>query len=553
MGDPPSTLSQPHRRRLLFRDGPADETVLVIHGTFANAGGPAGDLATLPWWRGDFCRRLDALLASQGSGARCWAHRMIEKPSSSRFGGGFYEPFAWTGDNSEFARRTAAVALANELQTLEQDSEIRRYHIVAHSHGGNVLRQAVWLMPERPKKIAAVAYLGTPFLHFSEGGRIRYVVRRVHWLSVLVLIGFVWTLGLLPQSAQSTAHVWGGLVAAGIVSSIAFYFRKTREGHARAPGTLFCFEHDEAVALLTHCAQFARAPERLLFQLFRPGPGDSVRSESIWNDTVRQVVERSIVRLERVPLLGGLLHAVGVLLLVMGFAPYRPRLIPFLNSRMPRLRGSFMFFYDRVATDPTLGDDGQARLAVPTSDVNTSNRGSFLDPLHQVGVAVATIASVAAYVLLYPVDWLLGIGPWLGQVGSRLALWIGVRATARTAFGMDVIGAGFRVDEVATLPPEVTRIPIDPSLENSLLKQMSGTAAAQSEHLRRVFGTRGPAFLVESIREVFADTALLHSQYYQDERIIAQVATAIASASSGEQSPVSRNPAGVSHQPPAIN
>lgn len=67
------------------------ETVLLIHGTFANRR-RGGDT---DWWHpgSEFCRHVDASLHRAGSAARCWAHL------------GHDRPFAWTGENSERARR----------------------------------------------------------------------------------------------------------------------------------------------------------------------------------------------------------------------------------------------------------------------------------------------------------------------------------------------------------------------------------------------------------------------------------------------------------------
>src|SRR5215471_2054056 len=127
------------------------ETVLLIHGTFANE--------ALSWWLpdSDFCRKLDAALVERKSRARCWAH--IINPA---------DVLAWTGDNLESERRFAGDRLAKAITNLETTTDIDRYHIVAHSHGGNVVLHALRSLAEGPKKLGAIIFLGTPVLSFSR-------------------------------------------------------------------------------------------------------------------------------------------------------------------------------------------------------------------------------------------------------------------------------------------------------------------------------------------------------------------------------------------------
>jgi hypothetical protein len=97
----------------------AIETVVLVHGTFANV---QHDGAT-DWWRpgSSYARSLDEQLLASGCAARCWAHLKGT-------------PFAWTGANTERARRDAGRALAEEIESLEGNPRIAKYHLVAHSH-----------------------------------------------------------------------------------------------------------------------------------------------------------------------------------------------------------------------------------------------------------------------------------------------------------------------------------------------------------------------------------------------------------------------------------
>src|SRR5450432_1381962 len=56
----------------------------------------------------------------------------------------------------------------SRISNQSQTSTIYRYHIVAHSHGGNVVLHALRSLTKDPKKLGAVIFLGTPVLCFSR-------------------------------------------------------------------------------------------------------------------------------------------------------------------------------------------------------------------------------------------------------------------------------------------------------------------------------------------------------------------------------------------------
>jgi hypothetical protein len=131
------------------------ETVIIVHGTFAApeegatrwyqpvAGAPASD---------GFIAKLDAALSLRGSPARCWAHC-----SESA------QIFHWSGANDWVARTNAAAALRDYVAELQKQGW--RCHIVAHSHGGSVVADALsnpsaW--PSGPP--GRIVTLGTPFM-----------------------------------------------------------------------------------------------------------------------------------------------------------------------------------------------------------------------------------------------------------------------------------------------------------------------------------------------------------------------------------------------------
>jgi hypothetical protein len=132
----------------------AKETVIIVHGTFA---GPKPEKRC--WHQpgdGDpigFIAKLNLALQKRGSAARCWAH-------CSQGDHGFH----WSGKNSWVDREQAAAELADYVTKLQKEGW--RCHIVAHSHGGNVLVDALPKITraEASASLGNVVTLGTPFM-----------------------------------------------------------------------------------------------------------------------------------------------------------------------------------------------------------------------------------------------------------------------------------------------------------------------------------------------------------------------------------------------------
>jgi len=247
------------------------ETVVLIHGTFANR--------AASWWLpgSDFCRKLDSSLLQRNSRARCWAHIDSDK-----------DVFAWTGDNLESERCIAGDRLAKEIADLETSADTHRYHIVAHSHGGNVVLRALRSLAEDPKKLGAVIFLGTPVLCFS---------RLPTWLNRSALAMLLYVVGAALSSAVAVhrgeslrsvlaskgsflyawsftdqAYPWFILMAIGF-GLLLLYEWGTRSrclssiygsGHSHA----FEFAADEAMRALQLSLAIAQRPGDALKQLF---------------------------------------------------------------------------------------------------------------------------------------------------------------------------------------------------------------------------------------------------------------------------------------------
>jgi hypothetical protein len=138
-------------------DTPSRETIIIVHGTWA-----APEEGKTKWYQPDggsknetFTTKLDTALAQRGSPARCWAHC-----------GDGQSIFTWTGENSWIGRTRASGAPAAYVSKLQEQGW--RCHILGHSHGGNVIADA---LPEITasariggREPGRIAILGTPFI-----------------------------------------------------------------------------------------------------------------------------------------------------------------------------------------------------------------------------------------------------------------------------------------------------------------------------------------------------------------------------------------------------
>jgi hypothetical protein len=140
---------------------PSKETVILVHGTYA-----APVPGTHQWYQppedpaddSAFVAKLDAALQRHGSNARCWAHL-----------GGHHEAFHWTSENSWLARSVAAAKLATYVHNLTKVGWT--CHLVAHSHGGNVLLDSYPILVShmfrdgvQSGELGRTVTLGTPFM-----------------------------------------------------------------------------------------------------------------------------------------------------------------------------------------------------------------------------------------------------------------------------------------------------------------------------------------------------------------------------------------------------
>jgi hypothetical protein len=172
----------------------AKETIIIVHGTRA-----APEAGARRWYQPvggvpaaeGFVSKLDAALQKRRSPARCWAHCTQGN-----------QIFHWSGDNSWIARTRAASALADYVAKLRNEGW--RCHIVAHSHGGNVVVEAVEQIitaPSSNKAGGKFVTLGIPFIDTTSpilrSAKSRYrILNLASWgaFSILVLLFISWLL-----------------------------------------------------------------------------------------------------------------------------------------------------------------------------------------------------------------------------------------------------------------------------------------------------------------------------------------------------------------------
>ncbi len=552
------------------------EIVLVVHGTYAN---PARDCRDVPqgarqpeypkrplWWEagGSFRKSLEAALERHGSPARCGLPLGLWEGHNSWSG--------WSGLNSEVERRRGAYDLAKHIRALQSDPAVRRIHLVAHSHGGNVVRRALRYLNHPRHKLGKVVCLGTPFLHFADKKAWRRWLSRIHWPMLIVFLGSASASEYLrsPLDGSSAPNAPAGymllFVAGAALYSFWRYWRTSEASSDDVEATAVRFHGDEAIRLMEVCAELTAQPHVHLRDLWGPAgerrtkppgraPGRSAdsydrlehrvasawrltgngfaRVSNLWNGPVRRGAERVTSLAYRVPLLGG----VCALGLILAFRPYRPPLRPFLSSRLPRLAS--LFFHsmreEMVLSTQDVAEDRVPPSADPAPDwfePLRSPRPWWDDPLkHSLlhpdsARMLAALAAAALYVPLYPLDKLLGVPAWLSAVMTRFAILAGVRAGAASAPGVDMLGAAFRPARTGQIPKKVTDVVVPEAIEQQVLARLRPTNSL--DLLRPALDPARHTSLLQDVKCAFTDITLLHAQYYQDERLIDFVAQVIA-------------------------
>ena len=448
----------------------ARETVILVHGTWANY-----ESTSPPWWepRSEFVKELDIALAAAGSEARCWAPQSfwIARP----------EIFAWTGDNSQSQRHGASLALAYLLSWFERETEFR-YHIVAHSHGGNVVLGALDALARDPRRLGAVIFLGTPVLNFSAAPRLS---RRVQRYGPGALFGA----GLLVSAWVMISGVGGTRVAAAVLilvfalvlllefgrlSKDPIPKRKRSSLYGSGQPYAYLFDSDEAIAGLTRTVQAMKKPRELIEKLM---PVSSVRKY-----TSEPWVENDGIQL--------------------------------------------------LDTWPILTLSGMRHV---WRDRRTS---SWTQILWTPILAVASTIAVVPYLLIFA--W-QAFGSLLSALIAKFRRWL-IKYPGASVVGRVVTGAAVGADQgsfesVSSLPPGVER---RQALSEELQTRMRATTRAALAAVGESLGARVFGLSYEDLAATVAAgdefVQLAHSQYYREAEIIEGIATHICAHGLGDTS-----------------
>jgi hypothetical protein len=174
-------------------------TIVTVHGTFAHTNSEpdsSTSASDLSWWQADsaFARDVQALVESNGGGGA---------PAPVTI-----EPFVWSGENSEVARRVAGAKLLDRMMQLEARNE--PYCVVGHSHGGSVVANALMNSLARRVQLPNMkrwVTVGTPFVTLKP---MYWLVDRLNLMQKVVLVAsmmllFMFIANVIGQGLSGSA------------------------------------------------------------------------------------------------------------------------------------------------------------------------------------------------------------------------------------------------------------------------------------------------------------------------------------------------------------
>lgn len=163
-------------------------TFLLVHGT---------------WARGMLFPTEKAAWCEPGSPLRKMVDDMMEDlPAPYNV-----ETFEWSGSNSFRSRLKWANKLAGRLDLIRQANEETFIHIVAHSHGGNLVMNCL-ADPAQQRQVGSATFLSTPFLHVYPRRRDPDVRRKIVEIFEMLGVGsvialFLWMFTVLTHDPDN--------------------------------------------------------------------------------------------------------------------------------------------------------------------------------------------------------------------------------------------------------------------------------------------------------------------------------------------------------------
>jgi pimeloyl-ACP methyl ester carboxylesterase len=142
-----------------------------------------------------------------------------------------FKDFRWSGRNSFYARRKAAVQLKQDLRRNLKSYPEARHFVIGHSHGGSV--SALALADEKlANRTQGLICLATPFLHINQGDALLVFGRYVSALFVTILLvsfPLFWLFGVsrLSLSERSLEGFAIGFLSGLLCLGTVFVFRRS--------------------------------------------------------------------------------------------------------------------------------------------------------------------------------------------------------------------------------------------------------------------------------------------------------------------------------------
>jgi hypothetical protein len=478
----------------------ANETVIIVHGTWA-----APDPAERKWYQPNderpcgepFIDKLDAALKARGSSARCWAHCGPENPA-----------FHWSGENSWIDRTLAASALADYVAKLR--TEGWHCHIVAHSHGGNVLVEAlphIMTSLDSQKPQAKLVTLGTPFLDTTSPilQRIKTRIRLlqfVSWISFASVIAFAtndvrsnWK--ELRWNELNSDHILFGLAAVFLLAIFFGRMRRSRDERGiddasqTQPKVLAVGSpYDEAWQILYHLRRMENPiaiKSNFFGYLF-----SSVRSTISQGKTVARIHGAKSFRdlgifakLALVLIYLSILPAAGIVFLLQSWIPYR-----YLSAIF-----AVLLFLLVLASSAFFGETFFSAFWSP-----------FRWCFRRAGSLASIFPSVATY-------------------GVRSAGW---PVLLKMIMGLE--SYRFKIPEVEQQPGYVTYEDMPIGAQLRALDKRNAWIAGHLGDITETFARLAvtAADITSLLKSVEKDETLVHAAYYTDEECIARIAEWIA-------------------------
>lgn len=441
------------------------ETVLIVHGTFAN---------NASWWKpgGEFCDRLDAALSRKKSNARCWAHLADDNDVSY-----VTQHFFWSGENSAASRIAAADEFREYLSALTLNPKINRIHIVAHSHGGNVVLDAISHYGGNYDEFGSVITLGTP-----------YIRRR------------------LPQPSEATE----GLLALACFAVASWFVLPILSKNyliALASVLLLIFGSGLCVGAMSIIYKI------LIRDVFLPTPAS--RHRTLDRPRVTYAISSSYD--EAISLLNICLES--------------------LKASSEIAAHVVDIKWDTLFTKSWIGFRTKEKFSFPRYGtgfeafrVSDLVWGTF-DILVEILADLLKLTRVVIFKLpLSLLDQTLGrLSSFLKGLLSRIVVRQGIIVAAKRALGVDI--TGLHIEEVAAYTNQGHSVHFQPTeaLESEILDRVSTQAPDTVKGIYELLANNPVSFdAKDRVVDVFTNVDLVHASYYQEDEFIELIASLIS-------------------------